>query len=196
MDIQPIVDKSFELVQQHARTPHVEMELRLGKYNGNFFDTDVGRERWERILAGLRQYDQWERTYATHADVYYNDANSVRITVDGQTGEQVMVQKVRVAQEDFLQTDSAVDVRFSVSTETPAVGQYEMDRKLVKERYSFERKNLRIDMTQVTGVKDRDSEEPTSFQVELEIIDPAKIEYVEEFYNMVWKINNLLELII
>lgn len=194
MNIQPIVDKCFELVQQYAEVPYVEMELRLGKYNGNFFDTDVGRERWERILAGLRQYTEWERAYGTHADVYYNDANRVRITVD-HSGTQTMVQKVRAAQEDFLQSDSPVDVRFAISTETPATGQYEMDRKLVKERYSFERKNLRIDMTKVTGVKDLDSEEPTSYQIELEIVNPAKIECVEEFYNMAWKINNLLELI-
>lgn len=194
MDVQAIVDKCFELVQQYAQTPHVEMELRLGKYNGNFFDTDIGRERWERILAGLTQYTGWERTDTTCSDVYYNDANRVRITVDGRTGEQVMVQKTRAAQEDFLLSESPVDVRFAISTETPATGQYEMDRKLVKQRHSFERKNLRIDMTQVTGVKDMDSEDPTCFQIELEIIDPQKIEYVEEFYNMVWKINNILEL--
>lgn len=195
MDIQPIVDKTFQLVQQYAQTPHVEMELRLGKYNGNFFDTDVGKERWERVLVGLQQYAEWERSYGTNSDVYYNDANHVRITVDGRTGAQTMVQKIRVAQEDFLQRESPLDVRFSVSTETPATGQFEMDRKLVKERYSFERKNLRIDMTKVTGIKDLDSEDPTSHQIELEIIDPGKIQYVEEFYNMVWKINNLLELI-
>jgi hypothetical protein len=106
-----------------------------------------------------------------------------------------MVQKVRTCQEDFIQPESPVDVRFSVSTETPATGQYEMDRKLVKARHSFVRKNLRIDMTQVTGIKDMDSEEPTSYQIELEIVDPSKIQYLEEFYNMVWKINNLLELL-
>lgn len=50
-------------------------------------------------------------------------------------------------------------------------------------------------MTQVTGIKDMDSEEPTSYQIELEIVDPSKIQCVEEFYNMVWKINNLLELL-
>jgi len=195
MDIQPIVDKCFPLVEQYSQTPHVEMELRLGKYNGNFFDTDVGRERWERVLAGLRQYDQWESAFVTQSDSYYNDANSVRITVDASTGTQTMVQKVRTTQEDFIQSDSPVDVRFSVCTETPVTGQYEMDRKLVKLRHSFVRKNLRIDMTQVTGIKDMDSEEPTSYQIELEILDPSKIQYMEEFYNMVWKINNLLELL-
>jgi len=195
MDIQPIVDKCFPLVEQHMQTPHVEMELRLGRYNGNFFDTDVGRERWERVLAGLRQYDQWESAYVTQSDSYYNDANSIRITVDATTGTQIMVQKVRTCQEDFIQPESPVDVRFSVSTETPATGQYEMDRKLVKARHSFVRKNLRIDMTQVTGIKDMDSEEPVSYQIELEIVDPSKIQYLEEFYNMVWKINNLLELL-
>ena len=195
MDTQPIVDKCFPLVEQYAQTPHVEMEMRLGKYNGNFFDTDVGRERWESILAGLRKYDQWESAFVTQSDSYYNDANSIRITVDASTGVQVMVQKVRVTQEDFIQSNSPVDVRFSVCTETPVTGQYEMDRKLVKLRHSFVRKNLRIDMTQVTGIKDMDSEEPTSYQIELEIVDPSKIQYVEEFYNMVWKINNLLELL-
>ena len=194
IEIQPIVDKCFPLVEQYMQTPYVEMELRIGRYNGNFFDTDVGRERWERVLSGLRQYDGWESAYVTHSDSYYNDANSIRITVDASTGAQTMVPKVRAAQEDFTEQGAPVDVRFCVSTEVPATGQYEMDRKLVRVRHSFVRKNLRIDMTQVTGIKDMDSEEPTSFQIELEIVDPTKIQYVEEFYNMCHKINNLLML--
>jgi hypothetical protein len=62
-------------------------------------------------------------------------------------------------------------------------------------RESFVRKNLSIDMTIVSGnPADLDSEEENSYQIELEILDPKKITDNNVLYNIVYKINDVLEL--
>jgi len=42
---------------------------------------------------------------------------------------------------------------------------------------------------------DPDAEEDISYQVELEIIHPSSVHCVEQFYNHVWKVNDLLKIL-
>jgi len=196
MDVQAIVDATHGVFEQYRNTQNVEFEIRLGRKNGTFFDTNVGAETFNRLMEGLRQYDQWESQRASTTDVYYNDQYGIRITVDGESGRQLMVQKVSVSKQDFTHPGAPLDVRVAISTETPVIGQYEMDRKKIKQRVSFVRKGLSIDMTISRGdASDPDTEEDVSYQVELEITNPSSVECVEQFYNHVWKVNDLLKIL-
>ena len=193
-DIKAIVEKVLPVFDSHKDEEHIEVELRLGKYNGSFFDTNVGKETFERVLKGLQKYDKWEETESSVCDIFYNDKNSIRITSNQDTGDQRMVQKINVVKEDFSGTPT--DMRFSVSREIPTWGEYEMDRKRTKTRYSFVRKNLSIDMTISSGDNaDMDSEEECSYQIEFEIVDPTKVSSRDEFFNIVHKVNDLSKLI-
>ena len=144
-DIKAIVEKLLPVFNSLKDEENIEVEMRLGKYNGSFFDTNVGKETFERVLDGLQKFQGWESTESSVSDVYYNDKDSIRITSNQDTGDQVMVQKINVVKDDF--TGSPLDMRFSVSREIPTWGEYSMDRKRTKTRYSFVRKNLSIDMT-------------------------------------------------
>jgi len=180
--------------ESHKDEENIEVEIRLGKHNGSLFDTNVGKETFERILDGLKKYNGWENIKTTTSENYYNDANSIRITVNEDTGEQTMIQKINVVKEDF--TGEPLDVRFSVSREIPTWGEYPMDRKRTKTRYSFLRKNLSIDMTISSGDNvDMDSEEECSYQVELEIVKPQDVGTRDEFFNILHKVNDLSKLI-
>ena len=193
-DIKAIVEKLLPVLESHKDEEHIEVEMRLGKHNGSFFDTNVGKETFECVLNGLRKYNGWENTKTTTSENYYNAANSIRITVNEDTGEQTMIQKINVVKEDF--TGSLLDVRFSVSREIPTWGEYPMDRKRTKTRHSFVRKNLSIDMTIASGDNvDMDSEEECSYQIELEIIKPQDVSSRDEFFNILHKINDLSKLI-
>jgi hypothetical protein len=195
-DIQKVTDKVWELVETHKHTPHIEFEFRLGRHNGKFFDTNVGKEKWDGIMAGLVQYNGWENDYLTMTDCYYNDAEKIRLSVDANTGQQTTVKKQLVTNEDFLEPSTVLDLRCGVSVETPVDGQYEMDRKVSKQRRSFVRKNLQIDMTMVSGVcQDLDAEDPYVYQIELEICRPDLVETPEEIYNMCHKVNDVLKII-
>jgi len=193
MNIQSITEKVSAVFEAHKNEEHIEVEMRLGKHNGSLFDTNVGKETWERVLKGLNKYQGWESKKKSVVDVYYNDANNIRITADEDTGDQTMVQKIAVVKEDF--TCQPLDVRFSISREIPTFGQYDMDRKRSKTRHSFVRKNLSIDMTISSGDSvDMDSEEECSYQIELEIVNPQDVQNDNELYNIIHKIDDLAKI--
>ena len=174
--------------------PHVEMELRLGKINRGSFDTNVGQATFEKILRRLHKYNGWEKTKKTSDVAYYKD--SIRLTVDEDTDESVQVTKNKILHINHTLPGYPLDVRFAVATEVPCtqeVEEYVTAKKRVRE--SFVRKNLSIDMTIVSGnPADLDSEEENSYQIELEILDPKKITDNNVLYNLVYKINDVLEL--
>lgn len=194
-DIKAITEKLLPVFEEHKGEEHIEVEMRLGKHNGSFFDTNVGKDTFERVLEGLRKYDSWEKTETLELDVYYNDSNNIRLSVKKDTGENGnMIQKINVLKEDF--NGSPLDMRFSVSREIPTWGEYEMDRVRTKTRHSFIRKNLSIDMTISSGDNaDMDSEEECSYQIEFEIVKPQDVGTRDEFFNIVHKINDLSKLI-
>ncbi|ALI95278.1 hypothetical protein AP053_gp167 [Ostreococcus mediterraneus virus 1] len=194
-DIKTIIEKLLPVFETHREEEHIEVEMRLGKHNGSFFDTNVGKDTFERVMEGLRKYDGWEKTEMSELDVYYNDANNIRLSVNKDTGENGnMIQKINVLKEDFNGTP--LDMRFSVSREIPTWGEYEMDRVRTKTRHSFVRKNLSIDMTISSGDNaDMDSEEECSYQIEFEIVDPTKVSTRDEFFNIIHKVNDLSKLI-
>jgi hypothetical protein len=194
-DIKTIVEKLLPVFETHRKEEHIEVEMRLGKHNGSFFDTNVGKDTFERVMEGLRKYDGWEKTEMSELDVYYNDANNIRLSVNKDTGENGnMIQKINVLKEDFNGTP--LDMRFSVSREIPTWGEYDMDRVRTKTRHSFVRKNLSIDMTISSGDNaDMDSEEECSYQIEFEIVDPTKVSTRDEFFNIIHKVNDLSKLI-
>jgi len=189
-----IAEKVLPLFEAHKGEGDIEVEIRLGKHNGSLFDTNVGKDVWKQVLKGLKKYDGWESTKTSTSDVYYNDANNVRITVDEDSGEQTMIQKIAVVKEDFKR--EPLDVRFCVAREIPTSGEYEMDRKRTKTRHSFVRKNLSIDMTISSGDNaDMDSEEEASYQIELEIVKPGDVKSYNELFNILYKIHDLSKLI-
>jgi hypothetical protein len=189
-----LTERVLPIFEAHKGEGDIEIEIRLGKHNGSLFDTNVGKDTWKRVLKGLKKYDGWESVKMTTADVYYNDANNVRITCDEESGEQIMIQKISVIKEDFKR--DPLDVRFCVAREIPTSGEYEMDRKRSKTRHSFVRKNLSIDMTISSGDNvDMDSEEEAMYQIEMEIVKPSDVDSIYKFQNILQKIDDLCKLI-
>lgn len=179
----------------HKAKNHVEFELRLGRINGKMFDTDVGKEIFDKLMCGLMQYKGWEEVKESNTSVYYKD--QVRVSVDEDSDETEIVKKIPLVKETLRLEGRPLDVRFAVSLEEPIEQTDEvMDFMRTKKRTSFIRKNLSIDMTVVSGQpEDMDCEEPQSYQVELEIIDPCKVSNDNDFYNIVHKVQNILEVL-
>ena len=189
-----LTDKILPIFEAYKNEEDIEVEIRLGKHNGSLFDTNVGKDTWKRVLDGLKKYDGWESIKMTTADVYYNDANNIRITCDEDSGEQTMIQKISVIKNDSKR--DPLDVRFCVAREIPTSGEYEMDRKRTKTRHSFVRKNLSIDMTISSGDNvDMDSEEEAMYQIEMEIIKPTDVDSIYKLQNILQKIDDLCKLI-
>lgn len=199
MDVHRLFDKIWPLVLKHREDPHVELEMRLGKFNGKLFDTNVGKVTFDRIMAGLQQYTHWEKIVGTEHEVFYRERDGLRISVDDATGEETVVRKERLKNEDFKKMKGTpYDVRFSVSKELPVtdLADRDMDKKKTKRRVSFVRKNLAIDMTMCIGdTHDMDAEDAVAYQVECEIVDPTRVQTKDELFNIVHKIKDIFKLL-
>jgi hypothetical protein len=177
MNIDAVMERIRPCYDRHVPGENIEVEFRFGKFNGSFFDTNVGAATFQKVYEGLQQFLGWEKVVNTVQDVYYADAENVRMSVDGTTEERSLIRKSKVEQVDFTGIEtSPFDVRFSVNHEEPLQGEFAMDRKRMKQRTSFIRKNLSIDMTVSTGAAfDKDDENPACYQIEMEIVDPSEI---------------------
>lgn len=198
------------LIRRHAKTPNTEIEFRFGRPSGKGLDTNVGRETFERVFRALNKYTGWESTKHTNATVYYFEGEGTsgsradrrsykRLSVDEETDEQVGQIKTRVLVDDFPIESAPFDVRLGISTEEPFEydGEETSTKQTTKERWSFVRKNLSIDMTIVKGTPDdKDSDEDTTYQIEMEIIDPSQISSDrDELFNLLHKIFDLMKCI-
>ena len=195
MDVHKLCDKLYPLVLKHREEPHVELEMRLGKFNGKMFDTNVGKADFDRVMKGLQKYMGWEKVVGMEHEVFYRESDGVRISVDEATGEETIIRKERLKNEDFKKIKGTpYDVRFSVSKEHPLPPDTnrDMDKKKTKKRMSFIRKNLSIDMTICIGDShDMDAEDPMSYQIEFEIIDPSRIQTKDEMFNIIHKVKDV-----
>jgi hypothetical protein len=149
---------------------------------------------FQQVLRALEKYTGWESFNKTLATVYYFPGDK-RLTVDEATEEQVGHVKKRVQVDDVSLGDSQLDVRLGISTEEPF--EYDCEetstRQRTKERWSFVRKNLSIDMTIIKGTPDdKDSDDDTSYQIELEIVNPSEIKNKSDLFNILHKVFDII----
>jgi hypothetical protein len=197
MEAHPIYAKWAPIINAHKNNPGTEIEIRFGRSARGGFDTNVGQVAFKKVLRSLESYDGWEQTKHAKSTVYYF-AGSKRLTVDDETDEQVGHIKKRVRVDDFVLDGKSLDVRLGVSTEEPFEydGEETSTEQKTKERWSFVRKNLSIDMSIVKGnPDDPDSDEDTTYQIELEIIKPELVNDQDTMYNLLYKIFDLLKCI-
>jgi len=199
MNVHEICDVIKPLFDKYQNEEYIEMEFRVGKFNGTFFDTNVGEKNYKSILDGLYKYNGWESINSGTSEVYFRSEDKTRLTIDESTGDETIVRKESVHKEDFKQSgEIPYDIRFGISRETPIEddGNSTFTSKKIKHRTSFIRKNLSIDMTVCTGtMEDMDSEESTVYQIEFEIIDPRKVENLDTLFNIIHKIKNLFNIL-
>ena len=197
-----LFEKWESMFYKHQNDENVEIEIRFGKMNRGTFDTNIGKDTFEKILRRLQRYQGWEEKKDTTMTVYYDEGANKRVTMDDATEEMTCVVKKRVCNDNQSFDNIPYDVRMSVSTEVP----YErieddpdenFTRVRKKHRYSFIRKNLSIDVSEVSGdADDKDDDTETVYQLELEIIDPKNVKSRAELYNLVNKVADLSKIIV
>ena len=187
--VKPVFDK-------HKSKSNVEFEFRLGKVHGRMFDTNVGKVNFNKILSGLETYQDWEKVVHENTSVYYK--GNTRMIIDDDTENVKCMEKTKIQKFDKVLNNQPYDIRFCVSHEKPVdMDDSEvMDYLRIKRRTSFIRKNLSIDMTVVTGQPDDpDDEEEEKYEIEIEIINPQLVNTDNKLYNMVYKIECILNIL-
>ena len=192
-------------IEEYKDQPNIEIEIRLGKVNRGKFDTNVGQATFEKVLRRLRRYDGWESTNESQSTVYLDTAAGKRVVMNDLTDEmESCVIKKRVLVNDHVLNGFPVDVRLGISSEVP----YDRDtddadenftRVKKRKRYSFVRKGLSIDLSEVSGdvAQDKDSEEVTEYQIELEILNPpVNVAERHQMFNIVYKVSDICKIMI
>jgi hypothetical protein len=182
------------IIMGHKNKPNTEIEIRLGRRSGKSFDTNVGKATFEQVLRALNKYQGWETTAHTNSTVYYFEG-SKRLCVNEDTDEQQGLIKKRVLVDDVELAKKPLDARLGISSEVPFEydGEEVSTKQNTKERWSFVRKNLSIDMSVIKGTPDdKDSDDDTTYQIELEIIRPADVKTRDELFNILNKVFDLL----
>jgi mRNA capping enzyme, beta chain len=190
-----LFDTWESVIESHKTKDNVEIEIRFGRRSGSKFDTNVGETTFKKVLTALNKYEGWETKNHMNSTVYYFDGGK-RLSVDEATDEQVGQVKTRVTVNDVELTSQPLDVRLGISTEVPWEydGEETSTEQKTKERWSFVRKNLSIDMSIIKGnPDDKDSDEDTTYQIEMEIIKPSEIQNKIELYNMLYKVFDVLK---
>ncbi len=197
MNTEIVHKKIHKLFEQSQNDPLTEVELRLGKFNGKLFDTNIGKDTFDKVYRALVKYQGWEKIYTTQEEVFYRDRDNIRMSIDETTGDQKIIQKTSIHKEDFKRIKGVpYDVRIAFSKEVPMeIDDFsDMDRKRTKHRQSFVRKNLSIDLTMSSGDNiDLDAEDITDYQIELEIINPSDVKSKNDLLNILHKVNDLFK---
>ena len=176
------------LIKKYTDIPNMEIEIRFGRRSKRGFNTNVGKCPFFKAMSSLGKFKAWESKTHTSSTVYYGNG-SKRLMVDDETGEHLCIIKKRVLVDDFILEDAQFDVRLGISAEEP----FECDggvstRQTTKQRWSFIRKNLSIDLTIVKAPN-----EETVYQIEMEIIDPKLLSGKGESLKIISKVFDLLK---
>lgn len=188
-------------IEQYRNKPNVEIEIRLGKVNRGKFDTNVGQQMFEKVMRRLRKFDGWEDIKETKTTVYLDSATSKRVVMNDTTDEmESAVIKKRLFVNDQVLEGFPVDARLGISSEIPydrdADTEENFTRVKKRTRVSFVRKGLTIDLTEVSGdAEDKDSEEATEYQIELELLDLPNTDR-RQLFNIVYKISDICKIMV
>lgn len=188
-------DRWESLIRKHASTPSIEIEVRIGKMNRGSFDTNISKDTHDKVIRRLKRYDGWESVEESDTSNFYYDGGK-RATYDNLKDEMTAcVFKKRVLVDDVSLDNELFDIRLGLSTEIPCPHKDDEEYTKVRnrKRISFVRKDLRIDVTSVSGEPDdMDSENEMEYQVELELLRVP--ESRRELYNMVYKVFDVLKI--
>ena len=180
---------SFEpSFNKHRNTPNIEIEFRLGKKGNGFFDTNVGEDTFFKLKKALDRFEGWENVTESSHDVYYGSKGK-RTHIDSITEEQTTEIKSSLVKLDHISKDLPFDIRMAVSTEIPTEQgddeTYEEMKK--KNRTSYVRKGLQIDMSMISGNPEDMDDEEEALQQEVfalyERFNPAKLTDINFIFN-------------
>lgn len=193
-ELMKVLEKKFKANQNKQ---NIEVELRFGRCVAKGgFESNVGKGMWEKAFRALNNFKEWEKVVKTNTIVYSNESGK-RVIVDESTGDTTVHIKKKIFKSDVKLKEKPLDIRVSISSEEPSQqGDDEMTTIRRRNRTSFIRKNLSIDMTIVDGSDDPDSEDSQVYQIEFEVVDPKLVADSHQLFNVLYKAECLLQTLI
>lgn len=155
----------------------VELETRLGIYDEDegYFGSNIGDQAYDNILEMLESGKRWDAVSEEHTVDYISDGLRYSRThsPDGEVVETCM-RKKRLGNSSFVLEDATIDIRVSLSSETPV--EFEnfpehSEAELVREkkRRSYFYKVFRYDLTEIKTCRPSEDTDFTEITYEFEV---------------------------
>ena len=182
----------------HMKTSYPEVEIRFGYILGNSFQSSLPKHIFDNLLVMFQSSKTWSHTEVSSNKDYFR--GNLRITPNKEKSKPpICIQKLKLGSCDFKNNDNEVDLRLSISTETPVqlpddiepdnIDKSEFDTIRSKVRYSFYYKGIwRYDFTIVNS---------DVFEIEIELVDPkTKVKIYQTQYlsdSLVLKVKDIIK---
>jgi len=160
------VEQLTSIIEELPDTKNIEIEVRLGFFDDDGFDTNIHDDFYQKIIDSLMTNINWDRTEHNSYNDYHSNGLRLRISDDG---SRQCIKKIRIASIDMTFDTTPFDIRISISKECPREIPRNFTESMSKHkiRYSFYHKAHQFDMTIVEETNNEITKK--TYQAEIEI---------------------------
>jgi len=168
-------------MESYLRIPFVEIEVRLGTFTGNKFDSSVDRKYFEYILFELESHGSWKNIIFQESVDYINDNNKLINDAD------LLIMKENVLTNTIQVKNSPFDIRFSVNQEfeiNSYKNSFNKKDSVVrnKKRKSFISDHFKYELTEVSETINNITKVKYELEIEL-LVNKETLTWTSEYIN-------------
>jgi len=180
-------------IAEHLLIPFVEIEVRFGTLNSNYFDSSVDANYFRTINSALEK-GEWKQINKIFTKEYYKKKEKLRlIELIDESQKKTLIMKENILNKNIQLKNSPFDIRFSINQELLLNSYIETfdindDSLTIREkcRHSYCNDNFKYDLTYVVQTYNNVKKE--IYEVELEILQNDETTTWDSSY-----INNFIE---
>jgi len=169
-DLIPVIIKLVELLEKYKDYSNIEIEIRLGYIEDNYFDTNITNEYYKKINNTLNSFEGWNYNDNKTTTDYYYDGN-LRLSIDTE-GNRSAMKKVRLVDIDIAYDSGPFDIRISVSQETPIdpndINNTNLKTSRNKKRITRIHDKWKFDLSEVTTENNNLKKKGYEFEIEID----------------------------
>ena len=169
-DLIPVIVKLVELIEKYKDYSNIEIEIRLGYIEDDYFDTNITNEYYKKINNTLNSFQGWSYNDNKTTTDYYYDGN-LRLSIDTE-GNRSAMKKVRMVDIDIAYDSAPFDIRISVSQETPIdpndINNNNLKTSRNKKRITRIYDKWKFDLSEVTTEHNNLKKKGYEFEIEID----------------------------
>jgi len=168
-DLIPGILKLVDLIDKYKNYSNIEIEIRLGYIQENYFDTNITNEYYKKINNTLNSFENWSYNDNKTTTDYYD--GNLRLSMDTE-GNRSAMKKVRLVDIDIVYDSGPFDIRISVSQETPIdpndVNNNNLKTSRNKKRITRTHDKWKFDLSEVTTENNNLKKKTYEFEIEID----------------------------
>ena len=160
--------------------PFVEIEVRLGTFTGNKFDSSIDRKYFEYILYELESHGSWKNVVFQESVDYINDNNRL-------INDKLLIMKENIITNTIQVKNSPFDIRFSINQEfelNSYKNSFNKNDSVIrnKKRKSFINDNFKYELSEVSETINNITKIKYELEIEL-LVNKETLTWTSDYIN-------------